>query len=143
MSKYRTLPKTLLLGCCVAAILGCSDTVELGKVTGAVTLDGKPIGEVRVLFVPVPGDGGEGVYSDCFTGEDGKYDLIYSGIAEEVVHGAILGQHTVAVEDSKAEESRGAIAIRIPDRYSSGARSPLKYEVKSGEQTYDIELKSR
>ena len=96
--------------------------------------------EVRVLFVPVPDENGDGVYSDCFTGEDGKYDLVYSGTPEEITLGALLGSHTVAVEDTKAEESRGAFPIRIPDDFSSGARTPLKFNVQSGENVYDIEI---
>lgn len=137
MSKLRVLTTLFLLA---TVLCGCEKPPELGTVTGTVSMGGEPLGEVRVLFVPVPGDGGEGVYSDCYTGDDGKYELIYSGVNTEIVKGALLGTHSVAVEDAKAEESRGALEIRIPDRYSSGARSPLKFEVKAGANTYDIEL---
>ena len=123
---------------CAAILVGCDQAPELGHVTGTVTMDGKPLGEVRVLFVPEPDDEGEGIYSDCYTGEDGKYDLIYSSDSE--VRGATVGPHTVAVEDAQAEESRGSMAIRVPDRFSSAVRSPLKFDVKTGENTYDIEI---
>lgn len=137
MSKRRACITVLFL---IAVVAGCEKPPELGTVTGTVSMGGKPLGEVRVLFVPEPDAEGEGVYSDCYTGEDGKYELIYSGVSDEVVNGALLGTHRVAVEDAKAEESRGALEIRIPDNFSSGARTPLKFEVKEGANTYDIEI---
>lgn len=138
MSKLRH--PFLFLAILLSLAVGCEKPPELGRVTGTVTQNGKPMPEVRVLFVPMPDENGDGVYSDCYTGEDGKYDLIYSGITDEITYGALVATHTVVVEDSKAEESRGEIAIRIPDRFSSGARSPLNFTVEPGDNVYEIEV---
>src|SRR6185295_12839166 len=47
------------LGLIVAvAVAGCAPAPKTGKVSGQVTLDGQPLKEGRVQFIPVAGDTG-------------------------------------------------------------------------------------
>ena len=121
------------------ASTGCEKPPEIGKVTGTVTMDGKPLDTVRVLFLPDPHAGNSGGHSECVTGEDGTYDLVYS--LDPEVHGALVGWHKIIIEDTAAEEARGEFRpIRVPDDYSTAAKSPLKFEVQPGEQAFDFEV---
>ena len=124
--------------CAIVLILtGCEKPPQLGRVTGTVTMNGKPLDEVRVLFLPDPESENEGAHSVCITDKDGKYDLIYSKDAE--IHGAIVGWHRGVVEDIAAENSRDRPrAIRVPPAYSSSAQTPLRFEVQPEDQTIDI-----
>ncbi len=118
---------------------GCKRPPAMGQVRGVVTLNGKPLDMVRVLFMPDPTGGNTGPHSECLTGKDGSYDLIFSRDAEQ--HGAIAGAHRVVIEDTAAEESRGEFrANRVPKPYRTSAQTPLRFEVQPGEQTIDIEL---
>jgi hypothetical protein len=121
---------------------GCEKPPQFGQVTGTVTMDGEPLDRVRVLFMPDPNAGNQGAHSECITGEDGTYDLVYSKDAQN--HGALLGWHRVVVEDIAAEESRDAYRpIRVPDLYLTSAKTPLRYEIKPEPQTIDIQVDER
>ena len=123
-------------------LVGCERGPEIGAVQGTVTLDGKPLDMVRVVFMPDPTEATHGGHSECVTDASGKYDLLYSQALD--VHGAVVGWHRVVVEDIAAEESREKFrAIRVPDQYRFAAKTILKYEVKPEGQTIDIELTTK
>ncbi len=126
--------------CCIAgALVGCEKPLEFGQVSGTVSLNGKPLDEVRVMFLPNPSAGNQGAHSESVSDGEGKYDLAYSRDAE--TKGALVGWHRVVVEDIAAENSRDRYRpIRINETYSSSAQTPLKFEVVPGEQTFDLEL---
>ena len=135
LHSYSLAGCFLLLTLCV----GCEKQPEFGKVTGTVTMDGKPLDLVRVLFMPDPNSGNSGSHSECITDDDGRYDLLYSKDAE--VHGALTGWHVIVVEDIKAEELRGGFTeIRVPEKYSRAAQSPLRLEVKPEDQEFEIQI---
>ena len=120
-------------------IVGCEKPPEIGQVTGKITMDGEPMGMIRVLCMPDPNSGNSGPHSECISAEDGTYDLLYS--KEIDVHGAVTGWHIITLEDIAGEESRTEyIPIRIPAKYGSAATSPLRIEVKPGAQTFPIEI---
>lgn len=123
----------------VLVATGCEKPPDFGRVKGTVTMNGKPLDQVRVLFLPDPEANNQGAHSVCITDDDGNYDLIYSKDVE--IHGAIVGWQRVVVEDIAAENSRDKYRpIRIPAAYSSSAQTPLKFEVKPDEQTFDIKI---
>ena len=114
---------------------------EMGKVTGTVTLDGKPVKGVTVVFSPEEG-GGE---SEGATDEKGHFELEYSGGGK---FGALVGKHKISFRDEGEEmingepipggnEGRG----QIPEKYLFG-KSTIERDVKSGEQVIDFELRS-
>ena len=129
---------------------GPSDQPELGQVTGTVTLDGKPLSGIAVVFQPESGRPARGM-----TDAEGKYELTY--IRE--TKGTKVGPNRVEIapsEDGGAEESEESEnpddesqpvtkpsksgKPTIPPRYN--VQSELKADVKAGENTFDFQLES-
>jgi hypothetical protein len=129
---------------------GCgapSDQPELGQVTGTVTLDGKPLSGIAVVFQPDSGRPARGM-----TDAEGKYELTYI----RQTKGTKVGPNRVEIapsEDGAAEESENAdeeskpatkrsksTKPTIPARYN--VRSELKADVKAGKNTFDFQLES-
>jgi len=131
-------------------LVGCSrdpNLPKLGKVTGKVTYNGKPVTSGHVVFTPAEGKGGE--TGQTATGEiasDGGYEMTTFNTGD----GAILGQHIVTVQVRSGEMPKPKPDSTIdyvlpksalPSTYSSAEKSPLRYTVKEGSNTYNIELK--
>ncbi|MGN6134638.1 MAG: Ig-like domain-containing protein [Aureliella sp.] len=150
MSGNRFRTWLLVAGMLMLFQAGCggpSDQPELGQVTGTVTLDGKPLSGVAVVFQPVSGRPATGM-----TDAEGKYELTY--IRE--TKGTKVGSNRVEIapsEDGEAEESAdegeesaaGAPQAKpgkpkVPARYN--VESELKVDVKPGENTFDFKLES-
>ncbi len=137
---------TVMLGLSLAVFTGCGggDLPELGTVHGKVTLDGKPVVGARVVFQPEEGRPSTGV-----TDAEGNYELYYT----VDVKGAIVGRHTVRIysgdaggeeeaeEPAPASDANAPPPTKIPEKY--GDNSTLSFEVKSGDNTIDIELTSQ
>ncbi|MCR9294999.1 MAG: DUF4198 domain-containing protein [bacterium] len=130
VAKYNLLPVALLY------LLGCSSGAPTAKVEGTVTLDGKPLSDIRVLFQPENTDAKvAGVGSFGLTDSEGKFTL---KLSDSESLGAVVGPHTVILSDKLAEDPEDSDAggmanvpkSRIPARY---AKTPLKFEVKAGE----------
>lgn len=124
------------------AISGCGPSgPEVGKVSGVVTLDGKPLPEAFVFFRHADG----GRISEAFTDESGKYTLNFSSDAS----GAMVGPNTVRISTfiEAVREDSGAIVKGtnkkelVPKRYNK--ESELTAEVKSGSNTFNFDLKSK
>ncbi|RCS54054.1 carboxypeptidase regulatory-like domain-containing protein [Bremerella cremea] len=144
-----------LLG--LAMIVGCGESgPSLGKVTGKVTLDGKPLPNAIVSFVPEDGRRS----SSAMTNEEGVYNLAYIDQA-----GAVIGKHKVSItstpevqtqtmEDIPSDDPRYAEVMqsrqadynnaktneKLPAVYNS--KTELVYEVTSGSNTIDLPLTS-
>ena len=126
---------------------GPSDQPELGQVSGTVTLDGKPLSGVVVVFHPDGGRPAEG-RADA----EGRYELRY--IRETM--GTKVGRNRVEIapneEGEDAPETEGDVEAPsvqqpgksgkpvIPARYNT--KSELEVDVKPGENTFDFPLKS-
>lgn len=112
------------------AILGCGrDLPELGRVQGTVTLDGKPLPGVAVGFYPLSG----GRQALAIADQEGKYDLTF-------VHG-VSGAQTGPNEVTVFWPDETTPAASIPARYNK--ESDLKFDVKPGKNTFDIEMESK
>lgn len=141
-------------------IAGCSGEPERGPVTGVVTLDGKPLPGVMVVFVPDPDHGTPGQRSVARTDKDGRY-VVHTDKDQE---GASVGIHRVSLYDplafpaqeggfpglpsSKAgntpKEPKPTPPSRVPARYTDVSKTPLQPVTIGREaQTYDIALTSR
>jgi len=132
---------------------GCGERITrppLGKVSGKVTYNGKPVTKGSVIFTPVQGKGGDtGQNAVGQLGSDGSYELTTFDTGD----GAILGQHTVTVQaDSKDINELNKIRPdgtvpyilpkpAIPEKYTNATKSPLRFTVSAGSNTYDIQLK--
>jgi hypothetical protein len=127
----------------------------MGEVTGQVTMDGKPLPNAMVTFVPNEG----GATATGVTDANGNYKLISLDRT-----GALIGSHTVSITTVKkaeealpevssdsAEYAKQAMArasdyndavVRepIPARYNS--KSELVKDVEKGSNVINFELKS-
>jgi hypothetical protein len=135
---------------CVAALAllatsGCSGAPQLGDVTGTVTLEGKPLSGVQVVFSPDVGKDDDGRSSIAITDQSGSYHLQFDD-RKSPRPGAIVGKHKIilvdiAWEDARDDPKRGP--KRIPENYSVFGSTPLEVEVKPGTQSIPIEIKPK
>ncbi|MDF1742725.1 MAG: carboxypeptidase-like regulatory domain-containing protein [Gimesia sp.] len=104
-----------------------SDAPSLGQVTGKITMDGAPLADASVTFMP------EKVRASAATTDsEGNYELIY--IREE--KGAAIGKHKVTVSKLKDEKEV------IPEKYSGG-ETELTADVKAGANEFNFDLTSK
>jgi hypothetical protein len=99
----------------VAMTAGCG-SAGLGPVSGKVTLDGKPLADVEVLFAPqaVEGNSNPGVYSYCKTDSEGNYELK----TKNGKRGAVIGKHSVTIQypdEGDIEETRDELLDAMED----------------------------
>jgi hypothetical protein len=129
---------------------GCSadpNMPKLGKVSGKVSYQGKPLDAGRVVFTPVAGKGGES--DQGASGEissDGSYEMTTFNTGD----GAVLGQHIVTVVVQKGEmpkpDANGHINYVLPKnatpaKYATADKSPLRCTVVAEGMPFNIELK--
>ncbi len=149
--------RLMAIACCVLSVVcvGCGKGgPALGRVSGTVTMDGKPLENALVTFTPAAGGRG----STGTTDASGKYELTFID-----GKGALVGSHKVTVttvakaaaaasemrSDSPeyAKQGRSAdynsakVTEPIPAKYNK--ESTLTFDVQSGSNTYDIPLESK
>ena len=125
---------------------GCSgnptDMPRLGQVSGTVTMNSQPLPYATVSFWPTSG----GRTSSGITDENGFYELIYIRSTK----GTKIGLNKVSVTTQSEpiyDEETGLTLIRgpqpesVPKKYR-GEGSTLEYDVKPGNNIYDIGLLS-
>lgn len=117
-----TLPFLL----CVAGIIGggCGPgRPTIVPISGSVTLDGKPVPQATVLFIPVAG----GVPARGSTREDGSFSLTTFAEGD----GAIAGRHSVAISKMKVTGVEATEDGLLPASASGEVRTiwltPQKY----------------
>ena len=128
----------VLLGC-LAIPVGCGKSgPDLGQVTGKVTLNGKPLADASIEFIPE-----KGRPSMATTDAGGQYELVYTADRP----GALPGKHTVRITTGRpgyeGEGGQGGQEARdevVPPKYNSA--SELAREVKPGSNTIDFKLES-
>lgn len=129
------LSALLLLMMTVAAVSGCGDSRS--QVHGKVTLpDGSPAVGVVVSFQePTLSLGATGV-----TDASGEYEL-HSEVPGD---GAPVGKYKVAVFQPGPEDSSQQDPPRIfPKRYENRDTSTLSFEVKPGDNEFNIQLQAQ
>ncbi|MCA9128906.1 MAG: carboxypeptidase regulatory-like domain-containing protein [Planctomycetales bacterium] len=115
---------------------GCGDPT-MGRVSGTVTLDGKPLPNAVIYFQPVNGERPSGAPTD----EKGRYDLMYA----TTTAGARVGEHKVTIttysemtiDNETGNHSEGTPEL-VPDKYN--IKSELTATVKPGQNTIDFSL---
>lgn len=141
MRKFEVRASVILL----LLFAGCGGG-KTAKVEGMVTLDGKPLSDIRVMFQPDnkdPNAGGFGSFG--LTDAEGKFSLKLSDSGKD---GAVVGKHFVNLADKLTEDPEDSDAgtanvpkSRIPPRY---LKAPLDFEVKAGEvNTANFELTTK
>ena len=143
------------IACSVLVVLaGCGGDARVAPVLGVVTLEGEPVPDASVTFMPK--EGGRPAFG--ITDSDGKFELTTFAAGD----GAVIGSHAVAISavdeqvSDKAEalgEEFGSLSElmqpkpqqkqtwRIPPVYSESGSSGLEFDVKRGERNQaDFEL---
>lgn len=138
---------------------GCGEGVvepnwpDVVPCSGTVTMDGKPLAQAMVLYIPdisTKGQGGSGT-----TDESGKYTVSSRNAKGEMVPGIIPGKYKVAfsrmvkpdgtVWTPDATNSAGPATVgareELPLKYSNAANSIQMAEVKAGGAPIDFTLK--
>lgn len=120
-------------------------------VQGTVLLNNKPLPKASVTFMPQLERFGAELNSTGLTDENGQFNLIcaYNGLP-----GAVVGEHVVLISEPPLPEDlrnvRDARVLKdyhakqgirpIPPKYSSVGRSPIRIEIKEGQEPVKIEL---
>lgn len=125
--------KKWLIGCAaigLATLVGCNDAPELHTVSGRVTIDGEPVTNGAVRFMPAAGRVAGGPLD-----EDGRFQMT----TYENGDGVAAGEHLVAVY---AAEPLGETEIRwhAPKRYSRPTTSGITVTVDKPIEDLQIEL---
>jgi hypothetical protein len=148
---WRTLAAVLLL-----AGLGCGGSKKLVPVNGVLTLDGRPVENANVTFLPE----GEGQSAFGTTGKDGSFQLT----TQKPNDGAMPGSYKVIVvygEAYEGGESSGGMQAAfagqdkarkaaakippkyvIPAKYAQPGQTDLKFTIPAPGKI-EINLKSR
>ena len=108
------------------------DQPELAKVTGIVTLDGRPLAGVLVQFTPQDGRGSQGM-----TNQEGQYELGYVSDTK----GAKIGSHRVKISTPQEDDSdpdAPRVTEKVPEKYNS--ETALTAEVKGGDNQIHFQL---
>lgn len=139
--------------------IGCGGR-EFAEVEGQITLEGKPLADVEVLFLPDPIKGNQGNNASAFTDAEGNYKLM---APRDQRTGTVLGPHRVAFTDlTMVVDTTGAGDVgkanrappsgpsmpgtkprRFPKEYGDPLETPFQeIEIVSGKQVCNFELKT-
>jgi hypothetical protein len=160
--NYGLLLLGLALG--AVAITGCPgaperEVLDTEYVEGVVTLDGEPVAEATVTFIPVTD--GQGCSATGRTDASGTYKLTAVPTGEltaEPGAGTLPGEYYVGVrkiemaaggeEEEEEEEELGEPGENeptylVPKKYDIPTESGIQVTVKEGENDIPIELSSQ
>lgn len=121
--------KCLVLGLCLLGLtcLGCDSGPEIASVEGNVTMDGKPLPNASVIFVPE-----DGRPAGATTDDQGHYVLTFT----EGRRGAVPGRNKVQISTARdpsetpAGEPIPAAPETVPMKYN--AQTELEFTVEPG-----------
>jgi hypothetical protein len=144
----------LCLGLATLPVAGCKKTPPpLTEVEGRVLLNGNPLPNAYVEFMPELKGWGAEVNSTGLTDDKGYFRLTW---AYREQPGAVVATHRVVVTDppptkemrgpSQASQERLAAFLTslknrpIPKQYGGYSETPLRVEVKPDQKVYDLVL---
>lgn len=146
--------RVLLMLAVAVCLGGCGRGPTFASVEGVVRLDGKPLADAEVQFIPDITQGATGPPASAYTDKDGRFR-----IAATDASGVVVGQNRVCVNDARAMMPGGGDAEsgvpvpgqsppprrpRVPTVYADATRSPLgAIDIRPGSQSVPLELKSR
>jgi hypothetical protein len=117
--------------------VGCGGP-KLVPVSGTVLVNGRPIGDLRLEFLPDPERGTQGQRSTATTDKEGNFQLLYEPTSKP---GAEAGKHRIVVFDLLRHEGipvggrKEDVRLkpsRIRMEYANAASTPLKQDVQAG-----------
>jgi hypothetical protein len=133
----------VLASLAIATLSGCKKSYNTADVEGVLKINGQPGHKVRIQFVPDVDAGTKGPSSIADTDSHGRFKLLLAeGDLANARPGAVVGHHCVALTDLQLAESptgRG-VPIRFKSDYALPGTTPLRQEVKDGQQTIEINI---
>lgn len=116
---------------------GCGrGEMKVAPVGGTVTLDGTPLDQASVLFLPEKGRPSFGV-----TDDQGRYTLIYSKDERGAEVGPCAVKVTTRMAPAGSDDDNAKLAPeKVPKRY---AKEPVKVTVRPESNSIDIKLTSK
>ena len=137
----------------VLSVAGCNKAVPVAEVSGIVKMDGKPVPNVKIMFMPDPQKGTAGPFSAGLSDDEGHFKLT----CEDERSGAVVGWHKVVLLNSgenlyrtprhgrrdddepvpKAPKAKKT-GPKVPEKYTTAGKTPLEMEVKPTKN--DLEL---
>ena len=143
MLDFRITPRfgTALFTILILSLTGCGGggepIPELAEVTGIVTMDGTPLSNAKVIFEPQQAsENGRRRASSATTQSDGSYALEYNSDAS----GATPGSHKVMILKMPDNPDDAGTQL-VPAKYND--KTELTAEVKTGENSFNFDLKSK
>lgn len=113
---------------------GCGGNPNLGKVSGTIHLDGKPLPNAMITFTPAEG----GATSFGKSDESGHYRMTFS----DSQMGAWIGVNKVEIRTGDVlPDNSGRTPELVPAVYN--AKSTLTADVQQGSNNIDFELDSK
>lgn len=156
MAGLSDMPhRSVMVAVCLAGLAlvvgGCGRPLpEVVPVRGVVTVDGKPVVLMDVVFQPLPGTPGAGAVGR--TGSDGRFEMVaIVGGATRVLPGARPGRYRVVFAEPELYTPDGmpqrrpaeAGAITVPHKYMDANASPPEVEVIAGMPDVVLDLQSK
>ncbi len=130
-----------LLAGILVLVAGCSSEVFTETAEGTVTLDGAPLADVHVEFIPDVPEGTKANGSSAVTDGKGFFRLTRN---DNQRPGALVGKHHVVVYPGRAAQDKDdmtpAKSVQVPAIYSNAAKTPLIVEVTQHRKTYEVRL---
>jgi hypothetical protein len=134
----RRIAHSVLAFSMLALVVGCGGST--GSVSGKVTYQGKPLPGGYVNFMS---QGEQSVTKTSGIKADGSYSVsgLPVGAAKISVQGLSARRLADLPGQGGKDEKVQQQEVFVPPQYGNSETSGLKYDVKSGSQSYEIELK--
>jgi hypothetical protein len=139
----------------LAGALGCQcePSIEFAPVEGTVTIEGRPLPGVIVVYWGDPEASIKAPLSSGMTDGTGHYRLH----TDQGVEGAVVGRHRVCIveaaalpsfnsfgragQNDKSKAPPAPVSSIVPPHYSRPNETPLHADVRSGAQVINFEVK--
>jgi hypothetical protein len=141
---FAPLAAALLFG--AAGCGGGKSWAVNDRVEGTVKLDGAPLANVLVQFVPDVDPKTQAPTASGYTDDKGQYTLTFDNQRP----GAVVGKNYVVVlrgrtagggvDDRDPQARQAPAGAALPEAYSLAAKTPLTVEVTADRHTYDLAL---
>ncbi|MDA0833477.1 MAG: hypothetical protein O2955_02085 [Planctomycetota bacterium] len=131
----------ILLGSCLAGCGPGTDKPATVAVGGVVTLDGQPVKNARVRFIP---DADKGRAAAGTTGDDGSFSLSTFDTDDGIVPGNYSVDVTsMAIDDISTEtkDSGEPLTSEIPAKFSNSTTSGVSFTIGEGDAGKNLEIK--
>jgi len=138
MSRFEVLFRLVALSSTLALLMGCTSGKE-ASVSGKVTLDGAPLDDANISFVPLSDGQRDAGWA---TVSQGGYSIpASSGLGIGKFRVEIRALRALGETTNRNDPSLLNAKEIIPSRYNS--KSELIKEIKTGENNADFDLTSK